>query len=203
MTDDQPALHESTFPAAPDRTGISQNPLLLSCWLTFLLLNGCATSPFSDSVKQAAQQQPSFTAIVTNPKAYQGRMVILGGEILQTKNLPQFTEIEVLQKPLNRYTRPQDVDLSHGRFLTRCPGYLDPAIYDKGREISIAGEVKNQETRSIDQVDYNYPVIGCREIHLWPIVMPTYYYPPGGYGYSPWGGWPGYYYPYWGYYPYW
>jgi outer membrane lipoprotein len=167
------------------------------------VLAGCATSPISKPLRQAAEKQPSFAEIGARPDAYKGRTVLLGGTIVQTTNLPKTTEIEVLQKPLDRYDdRPEETDQSSGRFLVRCQGFLDSAVYAKGREITVAGEVRGQESRPLDQIQYPYPVIGCKEIHLWPKRPPAAYYGyPPSYWYDPWWrGWPGYY-PYW--YPYW
>jgi outer membrane lipoprotein len=172
------------------------------CFLLLSILAGCATSPISKPLRQAVGKQPAFTEISARPKAFKGHTVILGGTIVQTTNLPKTTEIEVLQKPLSRYSdRPKETDRSSGRFLARCQGFLDSAIYEKGREITVAGIIEGRETRPLDQIQYPYPVIDCKEIHLWPTPSPSAYAYPPPYGYSPWwGGWPGYY-PYW--YPYW
>ncbi len=166
------------------------------------LLAGCSASPISKPLRQAAAQQPPFTAIAARPEAFTGRTVLLGGSIVRTTNLPKTTEIEVLQKPLDPYDDgPEDSDRSSGRFLARCPGFLDSAIYAKGRDITVAGSVEGQETRPLDQIQYTYPVMSCQELHLWPNQPPAPYYSPYPYGYygPGWGGWPGY--PYW--YPYW
>jgi outer membrane lipoprotein len=194
--------------AATLRGGISSPSRIASGWLRLLLASalvlcaGCATSPISKPLREAAKPQPSFAEINARPEAYRNRPVLLGGVIVETKNQPQATEIEVLQKPLERSDRPEDVDRSHGRFLVRCNGFLDPAVYAQGREITVAGEVQGQEARPLDQTQYTYPVISCREIHLWAKRPPAAYYYPAPYWYGPWyGGWPGYYYPY-GY-PYW
>ncbi|HYE38107.1 Slp family lipoprotein [Methylocaldum sp.] len=169
-------------------------------WATILSIAGCATSPFSKSIRATTEKQPSFSEISARPDAYKGRTVMLGGVIVQTSNLPNVTEIEVLQKSLDSSDRPEDVDVSAGRFLIRCQGFLDSAVYAKGREVTVAGEVKGKETKPLDQINYAYPVIGCNEIHLWA-TRPTYTYYPSPYYYDPWWrGWPGYY-PYW--YPYW
>ncbi|WP_156912605.1 Slp family lipoprotein [Methylocaldum szegediense] len=172
----------------------------LVIWITLLSVAGCSTSPFSKSVRTVTKKQPSFYEIIARPEAYKGRTVMLGGVIVQTTNRPQFTEIEVVQKPLDRSDRPEDVDTSAGRFLIRCNRFLDSAVYAKGREVTVAGEVQGKETKPLDQINYTYPVIGCKEIHLWA-TRPTYVYYPMPYWYDPWWrGWPGYY-PYW--YPYW
>ena len=185
------------------RSGIS---LVKKLFYGFLgagcLLGGCATSPFSQSIQTAANTQPPFSSIIARPQAYEGRILILGGEILRTQNLPSYSEIEVLQEPLNQSDRPQKADVSFGRFLIRCPGYLDPTIYAKGRQISVAGKLQGQEARPIYQLNYVYPVVDCLKLHLWPIPEPEYYNRPV-YGYDRWWGRPGFYpYFYWRY-PYW
>jgi outer membrane lipoprotein len=179
-------------------------PPRLALILVLLLsaLAGCATSPFSKQIREAAKRQPSFTDISTRPEAYKGRPMLLGGTIIQTTNRPQGSEIEVLQRPLDSWDeRPEDTDQSYGRFLIRCPQFLDSAVYAKDRDITVAGNVLGTETRPLDQTQYPYPIIGCTQIQLWPIRPPVAYYGyPGPYGYGPWWGYPGYY-PYW--YPYW
>jgi outer membrane lipoprotein len=177
--------------------------LRLGYLLLLPILAGCATSPISKPLRQAAGNQPAFTEISARPDAFKGRTVLLGGTIVQTTNLPKATEIEVLQKPLSRYSdRPQETDRSFGRFLIRCQGFWDSAVYEKGRDITVAGAIEGREVRPLDQIQYSYPVIGCKEIHLWPTPSPSAYaYPPPYYRYYPWwGAGPGYY-PYW--YPYW
>ncbi|MGX2040906.1 Slp family lipoprotein [Methylocaldum sp. MU1018] len=171
-------------------------------WATLLGVAGCATSPFSKSIRLSTERQPSFSEISARPDAYKGRMVMLGGVIVRTNNLPNFTEVEVLQKSLDSSDRPEDVDISDGRFLIRCQGFLDSAVYAKGREVTVAGKVEGKESKPLDQINYTYPVIGCNEIHLWANRPAYTYYPyPAPYWYDPWWrGWPGYY-PYW--YPYW
>jgi outer membrane lipoprotein len=174
----------------------------LGCLLLLSILAGCAISPISKPLRQAAKSQPAFTEISARPDAFKGRTVILGGTIVQTTNQPKTTEIEILQKPLSRYSdRPQETDRSFGRFLARCQGFLDSAVYEKGRDITVAGIVEGREVRPLDQIRYPYLVIECKEIHLWPNPLPSAYAYPPYYGYPRWwGGWPGYY-PYW--YPYW
>lgn len=190
-------------------TGFNRNPpairttLFLCLRLALLLpiLAGCTVSPIPKPLRMAAEHQPTFADIAARPDAYRGRAVLLGGTIIQTTNLPRTTEIEVLQKPLDHYDdQPEISDRSSGRFLVRCPGFWDSAVYAKNRDITVAGTVEGKESRSLDQIQYSYPVINCQGIHLWPNQLPAYAYPPP-YGYGPWWrGGPGYY-PYW--YPYW
>lgn len=186
----------------PSAASARRWPLSLSLLIAFFLV-GCNASPFSAQLRKDTKLQPSFAQISANPAAFKDRPVLLGGSIVQTTNQANGTELEILQKPLDSFDdRPEDTDQSFGRFLARCPGFLDSAIYAKGREVTVAGVVSGREERPLDQTQYPYPVVQCRQIHLWPNQPPAAYNYPYYYGgWGPWGrGWPGYY-PYW--YPYW
>lgn len=79
-------------------------------WLALvLLITGCG-SPFSSEVKKEVRGQPSFGAIRSDPSAYQGRMVILGGIITRTTNLREGTLLEVLEERLDDSDRPISTD---------------------------------------------------------------------------------------------
>lgn len=156
---------------------------------------GCATSPFSKDITDRARLQPSFVSLRANPDAYKGATVIVGGTIIKTANLSDYTEIEVLQKQLDSGYEPKEIDTAGGRFLARCQGFFDPEIYKAGSEVTVAGEVEGKEERPVGEVSYTYPVIACQKIQLWYERRDTYNY-PGYYGYGPyWYG--GYGWPYW------
>lgn len=162
-----------------------------------LTLIGCAHH-ISDTMRQQADRTLTFAQLRANPDAYQDRTVILGGELLQTHNVQEGTRLEILQKPLDHYERPQFTDLTQGRFMAHCAGYLDPAIYKRGREITIAGRVLGAQKGRIGEGDYIYPLVSCLEVYLWPEpVQPLPYEPyPWWYWDSPWFGRPAYY-PWW------
>ncbi|MEJ2324804.1 MAG: Slp family lipoprotein [Nitrospirota bacterium] len=100
---------------------------------------------------------------------------------------------EVVQNPLDRYGAVTNEDVSGGRFLVRSGRFLDPLIYEKGREVTVAGVLKGSTKRRMDGASYTYPVLEPREIYLWR--EEEYYYGPGYYPYGPWydpwwDGWP-------------
>jgi outer membrane lipoprotein len=128
---------------------------------------GCGHT-LSPSVRQQAQPPIPYRDLHANPEAFTGRTVILGGEILNTVNTENHTFVEVLQKPLDRSDAPRFTDKTAGRFMARCDTYLDPAIYAKDRQITIAGQVLGRHTGRIGEADYVYPLISCTETHLWP-----------------------------------
>jgi outer membrane lipoprotein len=93
--------------------------------------------------------------------------VLLGGEIIRTHNKQEGTTIEILQKRLNRWGRPKDEDDTGGRFLVFADRFLDPVVYSQGRRITVAGTVLGGHAEKIGEVDYVYPLLRAREIHLW------------------------------------
>lgn len=141
-----------------------------------LITIGCQHT-ISDSLRQQAEPVVSFQALRADPDAFKGRTIILGGNILKTQNTQQQTSIEILQKPLDRFEAPLITDQTAGRFIARCDQYLDPAIYDQGRQITVAGTILGSYAGQVGEADYLYPLISCVEMHLWPQVSHDTAYP--------------------------
>jgi outer membrane lipoprotein len=133
--------------------------------LIVISLLGCA-HVISKELREKADKELSFTALLKEPDKYAGRLVILGGIIASTKNTEEGTFIEVVQKPLDSSGRPMDTDVSEGRFLILCKGYLDNAIYSEGKEVTVAGEVIGKRIFPLGEIEYTYPLIESSEIHL-------------------------------------
>jgi len=110
----------------------------------------------------------SLAQIRADPRAHLGARVILGGDILATTPKAGDTEVEVLARRLDRGDAPDRSDSSSGRFLVRTPGFLDPAIYARGRRITVLGTVTGSEERPVGELPYAYPVIAAERIKLWP-----------------------------------
>jgi outer membrane lipoprotein len=158
-----------------------------------LIMIGCQHT-ISETLRQQADPAISFEALRKEPDAFKGRTVILGGDILKTQNAQQRTSIEILQKPLDHYEAPLITDQTAGRFIAQCDQYLDPAIYDRGRQITVAGKVLGSYAGQVGEADYLYPLITCGEVHLWPRVSqePVYPHPWLLYRYHPWYRYPYY-----------
>ncbi len=139
--------------------------------LTLAWAPGCGRGVFPD-LRREAEPLKSFRALLEDPEAFRGKLVILGGEVIETRNLPEETLVRVLQKPLDRSLRPRDEDVSEGRFLVRFHGYLDPVLYAPGRRLTVAGVVRGSVTEPVGQMPYRYPVLEAKRIHLWKQVEP-------------------------------
>ncbi|MGM0452806.1 MAG: Slp family lipoprotein [Thermodesulfobacteriota bacterium] len=147
--------------------------------LVLILFSGC--SVVSKNLRQEAiTDDTSFAAIQRNTSAYEGNTVIFGGYILKTRNLADQTRLVVLQAPLGHRDQPEARDKSGGRFMVVDDGFLDPAVYKKGRKITVAGKVLGRQTAKIGEFTYEMPKIKAREIHLWQKRQdpPAYYYDP-------------------------
>ena len=134
--------------------------------LTVLSLIGCA-HVVSKELREKADKEPfPVTALFKDPDAFRGKTVILGGVIVNSANMEEGTYIEVIQKPLDYRGRPEDTDASYGRFITFYEGYLDTAIYTQGRQVTVAGEVMGKKMHPLGEIEYPYPLIRSRELHL-------------------------------------
>jgi len=128
---------------------------------------GCATG-ISRQARSQVTYRGSFPALQTASDEHVGKIVMFGGKVIETKTYPSSSEITVLQLPLGSSNRPQDGDRSEGRYLIRSEQFLDPAIYQKGRLLTVVGRLSGSEVRSIGGFEYDYPVLEAIELKPWP-----------------------------------
>lgn len=160
-----------------------------------LILVSCAPVLDQDFMKQGAREfNPSH--LTETPEVFKDKLFILGGVIVETKLVEEGSQIEALFVPVDRYGYLKDASRYQGRFIALYPksrGILDPLIYKKGREITIAGDFVEARNGRIDQMEYTFPVFDIRQIYLWEerdYRWPGYYYPyPYPYAYPYWNPW--------------
>jgi outer membrane lipoprotein len=126
---------------------------------------GCA-QVISKQLREQVAKELTLSVVFKDPEVYKGKNVLWSGVIISSVNLKEGTIIEVVQKPADRRGKPKDVDESEGRFLALYPGYLDVAIYNGGRKVTVAGEVQGKRIQRLGEIDYTYPLISAKEIHL-------------------------------------
>ncbi len=129
------------------------------------VLGGCSAKP----VLPVAAPNPPVAAVQQDIAAYKDTHITWGGVILETNNADNQSEIVIITKRITASTRPIEGDQTLGRFIAKVDGFLDPAIYSKGREMSVYGTISGQETRKVDDFDYRYPVVKVNEHYLWPV----------------------------------
>ena len=164
-------------------------PLFLA--YSIFSITSCAPVISKQLRKQVAKEL-TLSEVLKAPEAFKGKIVLWSGVIISSVNLKEGTMIEVLQKPTDMQRKPKDVDESDGRFLALYPGYLDVAIYNGGRKVTVAGEIQGKKIQRLGEIDYTYPFISAKEIHLWPVEKKDrVYYPCPSWHYPWWYG------PYW------
>lgn len=154
------------------------------------------TGVVSKGVRNEAVHYDSFGQLRESASRYRGETVVLGGELIETRNKPDHTVFLVLERPLGAGERPKSGALTGGRFMVRVGEYLDPVLFAPGRLVTVAGVVAGEETELIGEAPYRYLLLDGREVHLWkePASPP---WPP----HDPW--YPYWYDPYWGRRPWW
>ena len=137
-----------------------------------LLGAGCATTPLPEELTRSVDRALTLKELRADPRAHVGARVILGGDIVATVPRPGVTEIEVLSHRLGGGDVPERGDRTDGRFLVRAREFLDPAVYARGRRLTVLGTVAGVEERRVGELPYAYPVLSAERIKLWPADTP-------------------------------
>ncbi|MGA7802314.1 MAG: Slp family lipoprotein [Gammaproteobacteria bacterium] len=162
------------------------------------IVTGCATT-VPPSIREPVAGAPQFAAVRGNAGAYLGRSVRWGGTIAALENRKNATWIEVVARPLPKGGRPEDTDVTDGRFIAQIHGFLDPAVYAVGRALTVTGKVSGAVRKDIGQYPYLFPTVDVSHYYLWaplPAYEPDYWGPPPWW-YDPWYPYPRYGPPYW------
>jgi len=161
-----------------------------------MVLSACTPVLDREVMNQGMRDVP-FSQLRESPDAFTGKLVILGGVIVQTRLTETGSLIEALSVPVDSLGYLQEAGHTQGRFLAlypRAKGLLDPMVYRRGREITLAGVFVESRRGKIDEMVYVYPMFEIREIYLWeerrdyynyPYYNPFYYNSP--FLYDPWG----------------
>lgn len=142
---------------------------LLFTILTALALSACASGPGFDTEGVNRDLQPRQAA----SERIQDALVIWGGTIISVRPQEDSTQLEVLAYPLDRSEQPRTDRSSQGRFLIMADGYLEPADYSEGRQVTVRGRLLESRTATIGEAEYRYAVVSANNVHLWPRQVTT------------------------------
>jgi outer membrane lipoprotein len=140
---------------------------LVFCALLTLLLAGACAPPFPQQMLDRVDRNLSFEELRKDPDKYKGTWVMLGGMIVAAKNTKEGSVIELLQRPLDRSARPLQTDATEGRLLIVADEFLDAAVYQIGRELTVIGEVSGRKVLPLGEIEYDYPLVSAKSLHLW------------------------------------
>jgi len=131
-----------------------------------LYVAGCAPVISNQSL-QLVDRGISFAEFRQDPDRYMGRSLLLAGGIAGVRNTNEGGELELVQFPTDEDGKITDTAKSGGRFIAKGTGFLDPTVYRTGLLVTLVGEVLGKKDLLLGEVDYTYPVLLIREIHLW------------------------------------
>jgi len=143
--------------------------------LSGMLLTACTTIP-----EQLKGEYSSLTPANTTETDLQSP-IRWGGIILETRPEEDFTCFEILARELETSMRPDNVDQSDGRFIACKPGFYDPEVFKKNREVTVIGKIIHIDARKVGEFDYQFPVVDIEFMSLWPKRRPRAYYNQGPY----------------------
>ena len=134
-----------------------------------LLLSACTSSKvIPPDLKEQIDSSVTFRDLKASPQTFQGRTVLLGGEVLGARRVQDGVELEMLQLPVKGDDPPVERRTeSQGRFLAVDRPGGDPASYPPGTRLTLIGTVTGDETRRLDESTYQYPVIDVKHLYVW------------------------------------
>jgi outer membrane lipoprotein len=164
-------------------------PILFS---SLLVLGGCASYPEPVRVSDEASLVSFQATVKAGLTQGQARW---SGVIAKVQNNSQNTRLEIVYFPSGTHGRPITDKDTEGRFVAYAKGFLDPVVYQPGKQVTVLGQLSPFEAGKVDQFQYSYPVIQASAVYLWPKQRET-----TRVDVEPWPMWRGPY-PYWGYGP--
>ena len=161
-------------PASAQSTGHKERVVLrIGVWCSFtafaLLVSACSGNKvIPPDLKDQIDSSASFRDIQASPQYFQGRTVLLGGEILGARRVQDGIELEMLQLPVNGDDPPTERRTdSQGRFLAVDRGGGDPASFPSGTRLTLVGAITGEETRRLDESTYRYPTLEVKHLYVW------------------------------------
>lgn len=137
-----------------------------------ILLAGCNAVPEKLAVPERVSLLP-YSAAIKQSQNQLSQQARWGGKITAVENREESTVIDVLHYELSNSGKPQASDQSAGRFRIYMQGFLDPAIYEQGRMVTVLGKLAPHEQVLVGSHPLKHPVIYGQELHLWPIQKET------------------------------
>lgn len=152
-----------------------------------LLLGACSTVP--EKISSPATSPVTVSQAAKTPSEVKGKTIRWGGTIAKVENRQQTTRVEIVARELYDDGEPKKSDQSLGRFMADIKGFLDPAIYAVGRNLTVVGPLNGTTQGKLGEMNYTYPLVDAKSYYLWPLreepceTCAPWYYDP----WYPWG----------------
>lgn len=200
MAIDQSLMNPAPRARAPARARPRSVDLPGVLALTALVLSGCAGMqplPVPERITQPPTGDLQLAEVRGDPARFVGSPVRWGGTVLEVEHdAAGNARVQVVERRLDGEGRPIPGSASDGRFLILATPEVDPDLYPRGAEITVAGTVREQQSVRIGDRTVAVPRVQVEVFQRWEPVWQTspyddpYYYPwygPPWYG-PPWYG---------------
>jgi len=133
-----------------------------------VLASGCSSVPKPIDVPEG-EALTSYEVVSANKNntSFLSSKARWGGKIVKVENKQDVSEIEVVFFPENSFGKPRTGQPSAGRFKAIVEGFVDPIVFEKGRLITVVGEVSAPQTALIGEQAYQYPTLTALGYHMW------------------------------------
>jgi outer membrane lipoprotein len=151
-------------------TSMNERWIIVACSACLVLVTASCTSHeyvIPEPIANQIDTSLTFDQLQASPTSHVGKVVVLGGEVLNAKRLPDGTSMEILQIPLDGSEPTMEVQQSQGRFLAVQKEFLDPATLSGRPRVTIVGEVTGAKTQRLDDIEYTYPVLAVKHMKVW------------------------------------
>lgn len=133
--------------------------------LSAILLTACAPPPIYKPDASTITVAPAQFAAA--PEHYTTAQAIWGGRVVEVRNFPDHSEIELLDYPLDSSQRPRVDQPAGGRFIALMPGYVESMDFPPGALMTLRGTLEGTRTGKVGDADYVFPLLRVAQSHRW------------------------------------
>jgi outer membrane lipoprotein len=133
--------------------------------LVLLAVAACAPAPIYKAAPNTSSAAPF--QVSQSPERFSKANVIWGGRVVNVRNLPDHSEIEVLAYPLDSSQRPKANDSGSGRFIATLSGYVEPMDYPAGALVTVSGTLSGSRAGQVGEASYVFPLVSVAQAHVW------------------------------------
>lgn len=137
------------------------------------LLTSCSYAISPDTIGKA-DRSITFASFHDDPAPHRGKILIFGGTIVQASSPDGGTLIEIAEKPLDYWGKPERTTRAGGILYVLHPAALNLLAFAPGTDITVAGSVPEEGSVTLRDGRKLHPALLVREIRLWPKERPSW-----------------------------
>ena len=139
---------------------------LAALLLSVSILAGCASS-ISKQYLAKVSYKGGFEEILNDPEKYVGKIVLMGGRIVQISASEMNSELMVLHMPLDLDHVPYNHSYSVGPYILTAARYLDPVQFEPGILLTVVARLTGSRQIKFNDKNHEIPMMHIMQIVLW------------------------------------